>query len=244
MQQILVTYNGNSAWATPEQAQTLAMLANTRGGGFAVVHDYVATSGRTEPEVYDATLLTRFSYRKLVARKIEAIKALTADDIFERMWDEPKLRGFGISRFIAEFEARRKRELENLAGTSLELSSVVQREAHQRCYLFVAEGVNVHLRTAPDDRGYMQPELGDQGFPIVDSIMLNCIELSRRVSKPGVYKKVNSGMPVLISNAINAELKARGVRSMQRLSLAPGKFSGLSIDNSTILPDDCKQLQD
>ena len=80
------------------------------------------------------------------------------------------------------------------------------------------------------------------GYPSVESIMLNCLEVSRNVRVAGEYKKVNSGAPVLIGKAIEAKLKADGVRSMNRITLKEGKFERLAIDNEVILSEDIVAL--
>lgn len=87
----------------------------------------------------------------------------------------------------------------------------------------------------------MQPVLLD-GFPMAESIMLNVLEVKRNVRVPGQYKVVNSGAPVLISNAIKAKLKADGIRSMKRVSLKEGTFERLAIDNEVVLPEDVVAL--
>jgi len=95
----------------------------------------------------------------------------------------------------------------------------------------------IHLSTEKNADGIMVPVLLD-GFPMTDSIMLNCLEVSRTVREAGEYKKVNSGVPVIISNGIKAAMKANGVRSMNRISLKEGKFERVAIDGEVVLPED------
>ena len=117
------------------------------------------------------------------------------------------------------------------------------RAAHDRCYLTVADGVVIHYATEKGDDGLKYPVILS-GFPIVDSIMLNVLELSRNVREPGEYKTVNSGAPVLVSNIIKSILKERGVRKRSRISLKEGKFERLAIDGDVVLPEDCIALLD
>jgi hypothetical protein len=106
----------------------------------------------------------------------------------------------------------------------------------------IAEGVVVHYVTEKGTDGLMHPVLTD-GFPTIASIMLNVLEVSRNVRIPGEYKKVNSGVPVLISNAIKAAIKERGVRELTRLSLKEDNFERVAIDGEVILPEDIVTLE-
>lgn len=233
----LVTVNGSQFWASADQAASLAVLEDTRKGGFARIYGYTAHSGRTVPTVYDATVTTRFSYKALVERKLKATKALTLADVLPLLdLKNPKLAGLGTAKLEAIFKERQGDEVNSYLG----MGNDAQREAHNRCYAHVTNGVVVHYVTEKVD-GLMQPVLLD-GFPMAESIMLNVLEVSRNVRVKGEYKVVNSGAPVLISNAIKAKLKADGVRSMKRVSLKEGTFERLAIDSEVVLPEDVMAL--
>ncbi len=234
----LITVNGQQFWASPDQAASLNVLNDTRRGGLARIYGYTAKSGRTVPTVYDATVTTRFSYEALVARKLKATQALTLNDVLPFLdLTNPKFKGLGTVALEGIFNVRKADEVNSLEGKGND----AQREAHTRCYAHITHGVTVHYTTAKDDDGLMQPVLLD-GFPMAESIMLNVLEVKRNVRVPGAYKVVNSGAPVLISNAIKAKLKADGIRSMKRISLKEGTFERLAIDNEVVMPEDVQAL--
>lgn len=237
----LVTVENGSVWATPEQAQVLATLIETRKGGFARIYGYEATSNRVSPTIYDATVTTRFSYAKLLERKRNALNALTLSDILPLLTGNPKVSAMPLADVEAAFQARKASELASIEQTEQGNRDDAHRQAHDRCYLSVDTGVTIHFDTAKDADGKAQPVLTN-GFPSIDSIMLNCLEVSRNVRVAGEYKKVNSGVPVLIGKAIERKLKDNGVRSMNRISLKEGKFERLAIDNEVILSEDIVAL--
>jgi hypothetical protein len=236
----LISVNGSSFWSTREQADAIATLVQTRKGGFARIYGYKATTGRTVPTVYDATVTTRFSYKRLVERKRAALEALTLNDILPHL--APKARETAPDTLLNEWNKRKASELASFNATGNDDRSDAHRQGHDRCYLNIADGVVVHYVTVRGNYdGLMYPVLTD-GFPTADSIMLNCLEVSRTVREPGAYKTVNSGVPVLISNAIKATMKANGVRSMNRVSLRADNFESVSIDGNVVLPEDMVSL--
>ncbi len=241
--QALVNVNGKHVWATPEQAETLSVLEGTRKGGFARVYGYKADSGRTVPTVYDATVTTRFSYSKLIQRQRDAIQSITVQDILDRAKDNPKLTKLSATELETVLNDRKAKEIDSIDATLKGDRDDAHRAAHDRCYLNVTDGVVIHYVTEKNHEGIKVPTLRDN-YPIVDSIMLNCLEVSRNVREPGEYKVVNSGAPVLVSNIIKAIMKGRGVRSMNRVSLKEGKFERVVIDGETVLPEDVVSLMD
>lgn len=236
----LVTVNGQSVWATREQADTLTMLEQTRKGGFARVYGYTATSGRVKPTVYDATVTTRFSYAKLLERKRNILNAMTLDDV-RPFVKAPKLLALDDAKLADTFATRKAKELDSIATTEAGDRTDAHRAAHDRCYMNVDTGIVVHYVTAKGDEGLMHPTMLD-GFPIVDSIMLNVLEVSRTVRDAGEYKTVNSGVDVLMSKVLEAAMKAKGVRSLSRLSLKEDNFERLAVDGNVVLPEDCVAL--
>ena len=239
----LTDANGSKVWATAEQAETINTLMDTRKGGFARVYGYVATSKRIVPSVYDATFSTRFSYSKLIQRQKSAIEAITVQDILDRAGNNPKLAKLSATELESILDARKAMEIGSIEKTLSGERDDAYRAAHDRCYLNLTDGVIVHYATDKGDDGLMHPIL-ENGFPIVDSIMLNVLELSRNVREAGEYKTINSGAPVIVSNIIKAIMKERGVRKMSRISLKEGKFERLAIDGDVILPEDCIALLD
>lgn len=235
----LVTLNdGTKFWASQDQAESIAVLSETRKGGYARIMGYVAKTGRVVPQVYDATITTRFSYAKLVARKLAAIKALSLNDILAYCRDNPKIKAMTVDQLDATFAQRKADEINSLEGKGND----AQRDAHKRCYAHICDGVVAHYVTEDDADGLRQPVLVD-GFPVAESIMMNYLEVSKTVREQGQYKVVNSGAPVIISNAIKAALSKQGIRSMKRLALKEGSFERLVIDHETVLPEDVVALQ-
>jgi hypothetical protein len=86
----------------------------------------------------------------------------------------------------------------------------------------------------------MHPVL-DNGFPTVASIMITYLENSKTVRVAGVRKVVNSGAPVLMTNAIESLLNDRSV-GLRTLSLKESNFERLVIDNEVVLREDVAGL--
>ena len=236
----LVTVNGHKFMATRAQADTLAVLTDARKGGFARVFGYVATSGRTIPTIYDATVTTRFSYTKLLERKRKVLESLTLDAI-KPFIASPKLKELSDEKLSEVFTIRKNKELASIETTTSGDRSDAHRQGHDRCYANIADGVVVHYVTEKGADGLMHPVIVD-GFPVADSIMLNVLEVSRTVHQKGEYKVVNSGPDVLMSKAIEAAAKASGLRSIARLSLKEDSFDRLAIAGDVIMPEDCEAL--
>lgn len=236
-----VNINGTDVWMSPEQSDTIAVLQESRKGGFARIYGYVAESGRTSPTVYDATVTTRFSYSNLIQRQREAIEAITVHDIMDRAKGVEKLANLPLSKVETILNERKAKEIASFDKTLSGDRDDAHRAAHDRCYLHVADGVSIHYLTEKNEEGIKVPVLLN-GNPIADSIMLNVLEVSRNIREPGEYKVVNSGAPVLVSKIIKSILKERGVRSMKRVSLKEGKFERVSIDGDVILSEDVASL--
>lgn len=231
------TFNGTDILATNAQIEALEALTSTNGGGIAVVHGYVSESGRIAPEVADITFISRFSYEKLNKRKLAAIESVKLEDIKEDALKVPKLRELSATSLQEAFEARKASMVASAEKTLAGDRSDAYREAHDRCYLRISGGVRVHYKTVADSEGKMQPITLD-GVPIVNSIMLEMLEISRRVTTPGEYKVVNSGVPVLIENLIKHHLPKS--TSFKQLSLKEGSFESLTISGQQMLPEDFK----
>ena len=233
---VKVAVNGNEFWASARQAAAIQTLTETRKGGFARINGYVSQSGRVSPETANFTVLTRFDTARLYARKIKAITEITLDDIANAIEREPKLAAAKAAGTLMEaFEARKTSEIESLEKTMVGERDDAYRAAHDRCYCVIDSGVKVHYKTEKGADGLKHPILVD-GLPVVESIMLSFIEISRDVLVEGEYKKVNSGVPVLISNAINAKLPKSC--KIKMASLKDDNFDSIVIDDNVILPKD------
>jgi hypothetical protein len=70
--------------------------------------------------------------------------------------------------------------------------------------------------------------------------MLNVLQVSKNVTMPGVYKVVNSGVPVLISNAMRKRLPKSC--KIKAISLKDEKFDSLKIAGLEMIPEDFKGM--
>lgn len=233
---VKMSIDGKEFWASARQAAAIQTLMETRKGGFAQIKGYVSTSDRVTPETADFTVLTRFDLHRLYARKIKAITDVTLDDIADAIEREPKLKAAQKAGTLAEeFEQRKNSEIESMEKTLVGEREDSHRAAHDRCYAVIDSGIKVHFKTAKSDDGLKHPVLVDE-LPIVESIMLSFIEIERNVLVEGEYKKVNSGVPKLISNAIYAKLPKSC--KLKMASLKEDNFTSIIIDNNVILPKD------
>lgn len=231
---------GGKVWASREQADTLNLLVQTRKGGFAKVYGYMPSTGYTVPPVQDICMVTRFSTEKLYARKVKALDAIAFADVADAIAKEPKLNSLPVSEQRTLFNERKQKLVDSMEKTLDGDRSDAHRQGHDRCYLHLAEGVKVNYVTEKGSDGLMHPVL-DNGFPTVASIMITYLENSKTVRVAGVRKVVNSGAPVLMTNAIESLLNDRSV-GLRTLSLKEGNFERLVIDNEVVLREDVAGL--
>ena len=220
---------------TESQQETLNKLQKIVHGGIGTVHGYIMKSGRTVPEKANIQFLTAFSTKRLYERKLAALNDITFEDIAPNLTDS-KLTALTEDEQRRVFEERKQKEIDSLEksidGTD---RSDSHRKAHDRCYCNIGAGVKVHYRTEKDSDGIKQPLLIN-GLPVVESIMLTIIEINRDVIEEGEYKKVNSGIPVLTSNAIKKTMNIRST-NLKTLSLKEDNFDSLVVDHNTFLPE-------
>ena len=116
------------------------------------------------------------------------------------------------------------------------------RQGHDRCYATITNGIKVHFVTEKNDEdGLMHPTTVN-GYPVVDSIMINALFLNVTTITEGERKVVNSGAPVLMGNAISKVLNQRCV-GIRTLSLKADNFEKVVIDHNAIIPENVKGLQ-
>jgi folate-dependent phosphoribosylglycinamide formyltransferase PurN len=236
---ITIEHNGVKFRCSPRQAASIETLMDTNGGGFAVIHDYVSTSNRTTPEVADINFISRFSTEKLYKRRIAAIETVTLPEVISDLAANPKVSSAPLDTIQKAFDERKAKLIEGCQKTLDGDRNDAHREAHDACYHTLVPGVKVHFVTAENAEGHKRPVL-DNGIPVVDAIMLTVIQVSKTVKTPGVYKTVNSGLPVLIGNAIE-RLLPKSVK-IKAVKLAEGKFSSLSIGKVDMLPESFRGL--
>lgn len=227
---------------TESQRATLESLQEIAKGGIGTVHGYTMTSKRVTPETSDLQFLTAFSTIRLYERKLAALEAIKYEDIVDLLpTDNPKLAKLTEAERVSTFNDR----MESLTA-SLRKSiegvdrSDAHRQAHDRCYCAIGQGVKVHYRTEKDADGIKQPILIND-LPVIDSIMLTILEIKRKVRTPGEYKKVNSGAPVLIGNTIERLLNKRSV-GIKTLSLKEDNFEKIVISKKEFLPESFENI--
>lgn len=231
---VTLEINGNKFLASARQASTLQTLIEANKGGFASVKGYVATSDRTVPEVADIQFVSRFNYGRLNARKRTALEALTLGDVMADVVKHDKLKNLSADALASQFEVCKNAAIESIEKTESGDRSDAYREAHDRCYGFIGDGIKVHYKTEKVD-GRMEPVLID-GLPIVESIMIPMIEVGRKVITEGTYKVVNSGPKVLMDKIIAKHMpKSTKYRT---LSLKEDNFDSLVIAGDEIVPKD------
>lgn len=236
---VKVTHNNQSFLCSPRQAAALESLMDSNAGGFATVKGYVSESNRVKPETADVTFISRFSVTNLYKRKIEALKALKLDDCMADVRDNPKIKATSTDDLYRIFDERKASEIDSMQKTLDGVRDDAHRQAHDRNYQTLADGVKVHFVSEKNADGIKVPVLTD-GVPVVESIMLHVIEVSKKVTVPGEYKVVNSGVPVLLSNAMKRHLPKSC--KIKAISLKDEKFDSLKLAGLEYIPKDFKGL--
>lgn len=231
-------HDGVKFLISEKQSKAIEKLLESNAGGFATVHGYVSRSGRVTPEVSDMSFISRFSTSRMYDRKIKALEGMQVEDIADAVKNDPKLSALIEADLSKAFDERKAKEIASMNQTLSGDRTGAHREAHARNYHVFGNGVKVHFITEKVD-GIMKPVLFN-GLPMVESIMINAIVVSKKVITPGEYKKVNSGAPVLISNAIKAKLPRS--TKMITLSLKEDNFDSLSLGSVEYLPEDIAGL--
>lgn len=233
---VTMNVDGTKFVCSARQAATIQSLLETQKGGFAKVRGYTSTSGRISPETSDFTVLTRFNVGRLYNRRKAALLAVTLDEIKTNLLKNPKVAALSDDALKTAFEARKATEVASLEKTLDGDRDDARRASHDRNYVSIGDGVKVHFLTEKNDKGITVPVLNSDGIPTVQSIMLSVIEISRIVLVEGEYKTVNSGVPVLISNAIQSVMPKS--TKIKMLSLKEDNFDSIVIDGETIMPKD------
>lgn len=239
---VTITNNGKSFVCTAKQAAALEVLMDTNGGGFATIKGYVSTSDRVKPETADINFISRFSTEKLYQRKIDALEGLTIEEVMSDLRDHPKIKALTVDELYETFDARKKSEIDSLNKTLEGDRDDNRRASHDRNYHTLTNGVKVNFVTEKNkEDGQSYPVLDEaSGLPVVGSILIYIIEVSRHVIEPGEYKVVNNGAPVLISKALNKHLPKSS--KIKALTLKEDNFVSLTIGNETLVPSQFKGL--
>ena len=228
---------GTEVWMTPAQAQALESLTEIQHGGCAALHGYQPTTGYEVPPVVNIQMITGFSYISLIKRKRDQLEAISFSDVQEYVEQDELLSRMTLEAQNELFETRKAFELASIDRTLSGDRSDAHRQAHERCYVRFGSGIKGHLVTEKDDDGHKQPVMLG-GFPVLDKIMVEFLELNRTVVQEGVLKPPrNSKAPVRMSNCIKRVLNQRSV-GYKVASLGEGNFEKLVVSKKEINPEE------
>lgn len=233
------TENGDKFWCTLEQRNVLDILTELQHGGIATIHGYTPTTGWEIPPVNDVQVITKISIEALYKRKIAALDAVSFADIKPMLRNDPKLAALSESDARKIFNDRKQKLIDSMEKTLSGNREDIRRESHDINYITVTRGVKVNLKN--EKINGLKTPIYDDGYAIAESILLNCIEISKKEIRPGIRKKVNSSVEVLIGNCIESCLNQRSV-GLKTYSLDPSKFESIVISKKTILREDLVQL--
>jgi hypothetical protein len=236
---VKITNNGESFLCSPRQAGVLELLLDSNAGGFASVKGYVSSE---TGEVADYTFISRFSVGNMYERAMAALETFTVADIIDSIRDNLKVKALTTDELYEAFDARRAAEIASKVQTLEGDRSDARRQSHDRNYHVLDHGVKVHYVTEKVDK-LTYPVLesyGNERLPVVKSIMLNILEVKKTVTTAGTYKTVNSGVPVIIGNALNKLLPKTA--KMKVLSFKDDNFDSLALAGVQYIPEDFKGL--
>jgi len=237
--QVYITEHNDKFLCTKEQADVLDTLREVNKGGIGAVHGYVPTSGYDISPELDIQFITRISTNALYERKIAALESIKFEDIVSELGQNPKLAALTFNEAKDLFELRKQSSIDSMKKTLSGDRSGSAREGHDRNNISVCQGLKVNLEGTKVN-GQKIPTLypfKGEKLPKCESILLSYLEISRTVVKPGQYKVVNSGAPVLMSDLIESKLNKKSV-GLKTLSLDPSKFRSISLAKKQILRED------
>jgi hypothetical protein len=226
----IISINGNMVYASNEVVDQLDILKRAHGGGFGHFTNYVSSSKRDVDEVANITFTSRYSNANLNAKKKQVLVDVAFDDV---SFTSPKLTTLSLDEQKAIFIKRKAFIMSSIEKTQNKLRDDAHRKAHDKFYVQVVNGIKVKLESK-GTKGLKELVLKD-GLPIVAQVMVMGLEVSRKVVQKGVYKQVDSGVDVLMGNAILKVLKARGVKEPRSFSLAQGKYDKLKISSEEVV---------
>ena len=231
------TENNEQFWCSKDQAKVLDVLQQLNKGGIGTVHGYIPESGWEISPKLDLQVITRISVSALYKRKTAALDDVSFADVKPLLESEPKLSVLSESEQRRIFNERKQKLIDSMSKTLSGDRNDALRQAHDRNYITVCQGVKVNLEGRKVDGGGKIPDLFN-GYPIASTIMLLCLEISRKEILPGQPKKApNSGADVLMGNLIESKLNAKSV-NLKTLSLDPAKFDSISVSKQQILKED------
>jgi hypothetical protein len=218
------TISNREVWIATADYNFLSQAADAPKGGFATAIGYKPKTNIITQPVYNLNFISRFSTHKFYARKIDQIKSIKFEDVAHALTG-PK---------FAQFNDDEKRQLfqDCKEGMILSMNKSIggvvdsaQRAAHDLFYVQFSQGVKCHLKTEDGKDGKQLVLL--EGLPIVNGVMLNILEVGRKVIEAGSYKTVNSGPKVLMDNAIEKALPKTA--QLKTLTFNPDNHEALKI---------------
>jgi len=231
----LIKIDDQNVWANADQVEAVATLLETRKGGVAAVEGYQPSSKDwiTTPTM-NVQFISRISYAKMMERKAAALATVSLADVKDAIAAEPKLSSLTGIEQRALFAEALNAELASIEKTQSGDRSDARRQASDRCFIRISDGIRIHLETEKRD-GETHPVLMN-GYPTIASILVEAHFLNTTYVVEGQRKVVNSRPLTLMKNAIRRAIDRPGV-SFRSLSLKSDNFTSLKVDKRTILPE-------
>jgi hypothetical protein len=234
-QHVKMNIEGQEFVCSPRQAVAIETLLETRKGGFARINGYVSKTNVVTPGKADVTILSRFDILKLYERKINFLENLTLDAIADDVAKDDKLKLLSKDELQEAFNDRKAQEIASMTKTLEGVREDAHRQGHDRCYVRLGAGVKGNYVTEKNSDGIAMPVLNN-GLPVLKTILINGLEISKKIITEATYKPVNSGVPVRLSNIM--EKHAPKTTRIKMYSLNDDNFESLTIDGETIYSED------
>lgn len=213
-----ITIDNTKVNATPEQVAVLSVLEKAKSG-FVTLHNYVSTTGYVtgKPKVATVTVNGKVSTAKVYANRLEALQAITLDDLDLSHWVPSKGKN-SFETAAEQFKFCHAALIESSNGNG----SKSHKQAHEDHSLSPVSGVKVWLNDDADA----------DGIRSVKSVLINALPVSETVHDKGEWKPVNSGSKVLMDNAIKAVWNKRqtAIKTYNPLKADKVTISGMIID--------------
>jgi len=251
--------DNRKVYATEDQIKLIECLKKTTKGGYATIHGYKPTTGYVTSPSIDCNFISRFSTMNLYKRKLKALQDVKFNDL---KITAPKLLSLDETeqhklflQCVGKMIDSMKASIDGNRGDS-------NRKAHDVFYANCGMGVKVHLctqkkgketrlvltndggQTTIDVSKEEAEEMESKGwYPIINSVMLSIIEISRKIVIEGQKKPApNSGPKVLMDNTINEAIKSKTV-SMKTISLKSDNFDSLAIGGDLLDADKAGNIE-
>jgi len=235
----MVQYNGveTAINVSDSTAMVIDAVNDTQRGSFGYIQNHVSGEPGKEkcirPKVSNIWFLTNPRYDRWLARKREAVTALTVDTVSAgsgKLWEKMREKAGKDADITALFEKAQKDILDSAAKTEAGDRSDGHRKGHDRCYVRLGN-VTIHLVTAPDETGIMVPVRDERGRMSAEGCMLPFYAIKRVYSDEGEYGKVDSRALTLMKKAIE---KTTGLYDFKTFNLSKANFTAITFNSQTI----------